>query len=265
MATGPWRSVAITGASSGFGAALARELAAPGRVLHLSGRDATRLAGAAEACRAAGAEVREACFDVRDAAACEAWVAAAGPLALLIANAGVSAGSGGAVEPADQARDIFAVNLTGALNTALPALAAMRLQPPGPDGVRGRIAVVASVAAFVAAPGAPAYCASKAALQRWAEATDATARRGGVRLHALCPGYISTPMTAGNDFPMPGLMTPEDAARRALAGLARGKPRVAFPLPLYLAARLAGALPPRWLSVLPSKAQGSGPRPRREA
>ncbi|UFN47108.1 SDR family NAD(P)-dependent oxidoreductase [Roseomonas sp. OT10] len=255
-----WPVVALTGASSGFGAALAEALAAPGRTLHLAGRDAARLAHTAALCRAAGAAVREARFDVRDAAACAAWVEAAGRIDLLIANAGISAGTGGAVEPAEQARTIFEVNLTGALNTALPALARMREQGPGEDGVRGRIAVVASVASFIAAPGAPAYCASKAALQRWAEATDATARRAGVRLHALCPGYIRTPMTAANDFPMPFLMTPETAARRALAGIARGQARIAYPLPLYWMARLGGMVPPRWLSRLPAKATGGPPR-----
>jgi short-subunit dehydrogenase len=115
------------------------------------------------------------------------------------------------------------------------------------------VAVVASIAAFVAAPGAPAYCASKAAVQRWAEALDATERRRGIRLHAVCPGYVRTPMTARNAFPMPFLMDAEEAARRTYAGIARGRVRVAYPLPLYLMARLAGALPPAWRNALFSR------------
>lgn len=240
----PWRDVLITGASSGLGRALAEACAAPGVTLHLGGRDAARLEEAAAACRARGAAVHAAVRDVTDAAGMAAWVTGAGRLDLVVANAGISGGTGGATEPAAQAQRIFATNVTGVLNTALPAIEAMAAQAPGPDGVRGRVAVVASIAAFVAAPGAPAYCASKSAVQRWAEALDATERARGIRLHAVCPGYIRTPMTAPNPFPMPFLMEPADAARRTLAGIAAGRVRVAYPLPLYLAARLVGGLPP---------------------
>jgi NAD(P)-dependent dehydrogenase (short-subunit alcohol dehydrogenase family) len=250
MAGWPWRHVAITGASSGLGRALALALAGPGVVLHLSGRDAARLEGVAEAARLLGAEVRPRVVDVRDAAAMETWIAGAGPLELVIANAGVSAGTGDATEPPAQARAVFETNVTGVLNTVLPALEVMAAQAPGPDGVRGRVAVVASIAAFVAAPGAPAYCASKAAVQRWAEALDATERRRGVRLHAICPGYIRTPMTARNAFPMPGLMEPEVAAQRTLDGIARGRLRVVYPWGLYVLARLVGGLPPGWRAAL---------------
>jgi NAD(P)-dependent dehydrogenase (short-subunit alcohol dehydrogenase family) len=177
-------------------------------------------------------------------------VRGAGRLDLVIANAGVSGGTGGATEPADQVQRIFATNVGGVLNTALPAIAAMAGQAPGPEGLRGRIAVVASIAAFVAAPGAPAYCASKAAVQRWAEALDGTERARGIRLHAVCPGYVRTPMTARNAFPMPFLMDAEDAARRSLSGIARGRVRVVYPLPLYFVARLVGALPVAWRNAL---------------
>jgi len=239
-----WDHVLITGASSGLGRALAVACARPGAVLHLSGRDAARLAATAGACRARGAEVREVVLDVRDAAGMAAWIGGAGRLDLVIANAGISAGTGGATEPAEQTLRIFATNVTGVLNTALPAIEAMARQAPGPDGVRGRIAVIASLAAFVAAPGAPAYCAAKAAVQRWAEAQDAGERKRGIRLHAVCPGYVRTPMTARNRFRMPFLMDAEEAARRTLAGIARGRTRIAYPWPTYAGARLLGMLPP---------------------
>jgi short-subunit dehydrogenase len=250
MAERPWRSVLITGASSGLGRALAEACAAPGMTLHLSGRDAARLEDVAASCRARGATIHAAVQDVTDAAAMAAWVRGAGRLDLVIANAGISGGTGGTTEPAAQTQRIFATNLGGVLNTALPAIEVMAAQAPGADGVRGRVAVVASIAAFVAAPGAPAYCASKSAVQRWAEALDATERARGIRLHAVCPGYVRTPMTAKNPFPMPFLMEAEDAARRTLDGIARGRVRVAYPLPLYLMARLVGALPPRWRNAM---------------
>lgn len=235
--------VAISGASSGLGAALALACAAPGATLHLAGRDAARLATVAANARARGAEVRETLLDVRDAAACDAWIGATGGLDLVVANAGVSGGTGGASEPGDQARLIFDTNVTGVLNTALPALRLMASQPPGADGVRGRIAVVSSLAALVAAPGAPAYCASKAAVRAWAEAMDGAEAPRGVRFHAICPGFVRSPMTEANDFPMPFLMEADRAADIILRGLARGRTTIAFPWPLALAARAVGALP----------------------
>ena len=78
--------------------------------------------------------------DVCDAAAMEAWIAGAGRLDLVIANAGISAGTGGTTEPVTQTRRIFETNVTGVLNTALPAIEAMAAQAPGSDGLRGRVA-----------------------------------------------------------------------------------------------------------------------------
>ncbi len=244
MESYPWRSVLITGASSGIGRALAEALAAPGVALHLSGRDAARLGEVEASCAARGADVRPRVLDVRDQAAMRDWIASAGPLDLVIANAGISAGTGGGVEPPAQARAVFDTNVGGVLNTVLPALDAMAAQPPGPEGLRGRVAVIASVAAFTGVAGAPSYCASKAAVQSWAEAMDAAERGRGIRLHAVCPGYVRTAMTLGNRFPMPMVISAEDAARRTLAGIARGRTRIAYPFLVYAAARVVGALPP---------------------
>lgn len=251
-------SILITGASAGLGAALAVESAAPGVVLHLSARDAARLAGTVAACEAKGATVHPVGLDVRDAAGMAAWIGGAGRLDLVIANAGISAGTGHGSEAPEIVRDIFETNVTGVLNTALPAITAMATQAPGPDGLRGRVAVIASIAAFVAGPTAPAYCASKAAVQRWAEARDATERKRGIRVHAICPGFIRTAITDRNAFPMPGLMEPEQAARLTLAGIRAGRLRIVYPWPLYAMSRVMGALPPGWrnrlLLRLPPKA-----------
>jgi short-subunit dehydrogenase len=252
----------ITGASSGIGRALAMELAGPGVTLHLAGRDAARLEATAVACRARGAEVRTAVVDVRDAGAMAAWIAAAGPLDLVVANAGVSAGAGGnLVEPAVQIRAILATNVDGMLNTVLPALAVMAGQPRGADGVAGRIAVVASIAGLVAVPGSAAYCAAKAAVDAWTVATAPAARAQGVVLTSVCPGYVRSGMTEGNQFPMPGLMDADRAARIILRGVAAGRVRLAFPWWMAAAARFASLLPPRWLAALTAGREGKGPDP----
>jgi len=163
-------SILITGASSGLGEGLARAYARSGITLFLSGRDAARLEAVAAACRAEGAEVETKVIDAADRPAMEAWIEAAealAPLDLVIANAGISAGTGGGGEAAEQARAIFAVNLDGVLNTVLPALPAMRGRGCG------QIAIMSSLASFRGMAGAPAYCASKAAVRVWGEALRA--------------------------------------------------------------------------------------------
>jgi short-subunit dehydrogenase len=260
------RSALITGASSGIGQALAEALARPGATLHLSGRDASRLEAVAAACRGRGATVHPVILDVRDAEAMAAWIAGAGRLDFVVANAGISAGTGDhAPEEPAQARAIFAVNLDGVLNTVLPAMAVMAAQAPGTDGVRGNIAAIASIAAFVPAPGAAAYCAAKAAVDAWIVAAAYGARRQGIRLTSVCPGYVRSRMTARNRFPMPGLMDADRAARIILRGVAAGRVRVAFPWWMALAARLAGLLPPRLLAAVLAMQPGKARDPALES
>ncbi len=237
-------SILITGASSGIGAALALEFAGPGIRLALTGRDQARLSAVAEACRSAGAEPRVAVLDVREPAPLAAWIAEVdhgAPLDLAIANAGVSAGTGGGAETEVQTRRVVATNLDGVLNTVLPAVACMR-----PRG-RGQVAIMSSLGAFRGFPGAPAYCASKAAVRVWGEALRGELHGAGIGVSVICPGYVRSPMTAVNDFPMPLLMNAERAARIIRRGLARNRPRIAFPWPLYAAVWLLSALPP-WLT-----------------
>jgi len=235
------RSILITGASSGIGAALARLYAAPGVALALGGRDADRLAAVAASCRARGAEVGIAVGDVADRDAVAGWVAAAdaaAPLDLVIANAGISAGTFGGGESAEQTRAILAANLDGVVNTVLPAIP--RLTERG----RGQIALMSSLASFRGFPGAPAYCASKAAVRVWGEALRGELGPRGVGVTVVCPGFVASPMTAGNPYPMPLLMDADRAARLIRRGLARNRARIAFPWPMLAATWLLAALPP---------------------
>ncbi|MEC8117810.1 MAG: SDR family NAD(P)-dependent oxidoreductase, partial [Pseudomonadota bacterium] len=226
------RAILITGASSGLGAALARHYAAAGVRLFLHGRDDARLAAVAAACTKAGAAVEVHVGDVSDAAAMAAWIAAcdhAQPLDLVIANAGISGGTAGGPEGADQVRRIFAVNVDGVLNTVLPAVAAMTARG------QGQIAVMSSIAGFLGLPNAPAYCASKTAVKTLGEGMRGPIAAAGVAVTVICPGYVKTPMTDANDFTMPFLMSVERAAGLIAAGLAANKARIAFPWPMVAA------------------------------
>ena len=241
------RSILITGASSGLGAALARAYAGSGVRLALTGRDRNRLAQVADECRLLGAAVESAPIDVTEADALAGWMAAIDarrPLDLVIANAGVSGGSAGGGEGLAQIRRIFAVNIDGVLNTVMPAIALMR-----PRG-RGQIALMSSLAGFRGLPGSPAYSASKAAVRVHGEALRGLLRRDGLQVSVICPGYVRTPMTAANRFPMPLLMDAERAATIMKRGLARGKARIAYPLAMYAVVWLAQALPPGWLDPI---------------
>ena len=242
-------SILITGASSGIGAALAAEYAGPGVTLHLGARSVARLESVAERARDAGAEVHAEAIDVTDADSVRRWVLAADdrrPLDLVVANAGISAGTSGAsgAEPEHQVRAVFATNVDGVLNTVLPILP--RLTARG----GGQIALVASLAGYRGMPGAPSYCGSKAAIKVFGEGLRGSVHRSGVRVSVVCPGYIRTPMTDVNEFPMPFLMDVEKAARVIRRGLERDRPRISFPWPTAAAVWVLQALPPAWIDPL---------------
>jgi short-subunit dehydrogenase len=241
----PPRSILITGASSGIGAALARRYAGPGIRLALGGRNPTRLAAVAALCRQAGAEAAERAVEVTDRSAMAAWIEKVdrgAPLDLVIANAGIT---GARLPPGlERTRAIFAVNLDGVLNTIEPAEAAMLRR------ARGHLALMSSLTSFSGSRRSPAYGASKAAVRYLGEGLRASHARSGVIVSVICPGFVTTPMNAGIRSRVPLPMSAERAAAIIERGLARGKARIAFPFATYVAACLIGALPPDWASRL---------------
>lgn len=236
------RAILITGASSGIGSALALSYAKPGITLFLGGRDAARLTDVGRECRALGAVVHERSVDVVDAERMSAWVTesdAAQPLDLVIANAGISGSTGTAHSAQTDARvrELFAVNVDGTLNTVLPALPLMQSR------ARGQIALMSSMAGFRGLAGAWAYCATKAATRVLGEGLRGTVEASGIEVSVICPGYVSTPMTDVNRFPMPFLMSVDKAARIIRTGLARNRSRIAFPWRMYVVLWVLQLLP----------------------
>lgn len=237
-----FRSILITGASSGIGAALARVYAAPGIRLALTGRDADRLAAVAAECRAAGATVATAVLDVADRAAMTAALTdfdATAPLDLVIANAGISAGTGGAAESDAQLRAITATNIDGVINTLVPLLPRLIARR------HGQLALTSSLAGFRGVGGAPAYCASKAWVRVYGESLRTELADVGIGVSVICPGFVRSRITAVNRFPMPFLMDAARAAQIIQRGIARNRGRIAFPWPMVFATWLLASLPTR--------------------
>ncbi|MFD2264559.1 SDR family NAD(P)-dependent oxidoreductase [Lacibacterium aquatile] len=255
MTAAPFHSILITGATSGLGAALAEYMAAPGITLALTGRDGARLEKVAERCRLRGATIRAALVDVADRDAMREtllpWDDAL-PFDLIVANAGVSAGTGGFGETEEQLRHITAVNVAGVINTVAPLL------PRLLERKKGQIGLVASLAGFRGLPGAPAYSASKAWVKVYGEGLRGTVAPHGIGVSTICPGFVETPMTAVNRFPMPFLMNAERAASIMARGLIRNKGRIAFPLPMLAAVWLLSTLPDGLVDWLTRKLPAKG-------
>lgn len=233
------KTILITGASSGIGAALALQYSASGIRLALTGRSSQRLRVVGEACRAKGAEVAPSVVDVRDAAAMREWVEAEDdktPVDLVIANAGVQPepGDAGAEE---QLRAVLETNIGGVINTVQPALDRMRARR------RGQVAIMSSLASFKGARRNVAYSTSKAAVRIYGEALRREMRGDRVQVSVICPGYVRGRMTEGSTHAMPFLMEPDRAAHIIQRGLARNWGRIAFPFPVYARVWFLGTLP----------------------
>lgn len=233
-------NIIITGASSGLGAALAQGYATKGVVLGLTGRNKARLAEIAASCSEKGAKVDTGIIDVRDDAIMKEWIEGFDrkyPTHLLVANAGISAGTGEQAESAKSTRDIFATNVTGVINSVLPTIPLMQARG------HGQIAIISSLASLRGLPSCPAYSASKAAVRFFGEGLRGELKPHGIGVSVICPGYIKTPMTAVNKFPMPFIMEAPEAAEIIMHGISRNKARIAFPLALYLPLLLLSCLP----------------------
>lgn len=234
--------VFVTGASSGIGAALAAEYAARGATLGLVARRRELLEQLAASLPNAHLHKVYA-LDVTDhaalAAAAHDFIATQGGADVVIANAGVSHGT-----LTEFAADlpvfdtILATNVSATVATFAPFIASMKAQ-----GGPCRLVGIGSVAGIRGLPGAGAYSASKAAVLAYCESLRLELKRTSIKVVTIAPGYIDTPMTRHNKYPMPFLMPAARFAAQAADKIEQGASYTVIPWQMGVVAKLLRALP----------------------
>lgn len=229
------RNFWVVGASSGIGAALARELVERGASVAISARRSEELE------KVSGGDMATIVLDATDpegvALAARRATEALGSLDTVI----WCAGHWEQFDAAGWDREAFArhveVNLLGLNNVLAAVVPAMVSQQAG------HIVGVASVAGYRGFPGSEAYGATKAAQINLLEAMRASLSRHGIRVTTVCPGFVRTEMTADNRFSMPFLIEPAEAGSAIADGIEKRRNEIVFPLPMALLMKAARAVP----------------------
>ncbi|MGH8378044.1 MAG: SDR family NAD(P)-dependent oxidoreductase [Gammaproteobacteria bacterium] len=228
----------ITGGGSGIGRALVLRLAREGWTVAVSGR---RLEALEESARLADGNIHAYPLDVTDLDAMRKTISRIeselGPAQLAV----FSAGLGEFVKLDDFRAETFAdhmrVNYLGVVNGIDAVLPAFRKRRAG------HIVMVASLAGYRGVPRAAAYAPTKAALINLAESLHFDLEREGIEISVCNPGFVATPMTEGNRFPMPFLMSVDQAAEALYRGILKHKFEIAFPKRFAMILKLFRCLP----------------------
>jgi len=235
----------VVGASSGIGAAVARELRARGAVVAISARRQgeldevsadTMLVVPADVTDAAS--LRAAASRIRDEL---------GPIDLAVLSAGYwqqMSASDWDTASFDQHVRVNLIGMSNAIAAVLPEMRARRC---------GVIAGISSVAGYRGLAGSEAYGATKAGQINLLESLRITVARDGVRVITICPGFVRTDLTAGNAFPMPFIIDADAAGRAICDGLERERTEIVFPLAMAILMKAARLVPVHLWSALWSR------------
>lgn len=235
-------NVFITGASSGIGAALARQYAAGGATVGLVARNAEKLQAVVESLPGdpkrhfafpADVTKREEIFEV--AARFEKF---SGGATLVIANAGMSHGvKTEFLEDLDVLEAVYRLNVFAMAYTFHAFIGPMKARGGG------RLVGIGSVAGIRGLPGSEAYCASKSAVITYCESLRVEMQKYGIGVTTLCPGFVRTPLTAQNPYKMPFILEPEEFASQAIDAIRKGKSYAVIPWQMGLLAKILRVLP----------------------
>ena len=216
----------ITGASSGIGAALAVELANRGWKVAITARSADALQALADGYQGQG-QLISAPGDITDQAQMAELVVkleeAHGPIERAVFNAGI-------YEPVlaedfdlELVHKTFRVNMDGTVNCLAPVMARMTARKSG------QLVIVSSVTGYGGLPSSAAYGATKAGLINLAESLKFDLDKQGVKIQVVNPGFVDTPATSTNNFPMPFLVSAKTAAMRMADGMEKDQFEITFP------------------------------------
>jgi short-subunit dehydrogenase len=241
--------VFITGASSGIGQALALRYHQAGWRLALVARRVSEMQAWCDQQGLPNEWVRCYQADVSQPdsilAAANACMIEMGVPDVVIANAGISIGMDTRVRgDLDVLSQVMATNVVGMAATFHPFIEAMsRRALTQASSCAGTLVGIASVAGIRGMPGHAAYCASKSAAISYCESLRGELKPQGFNVVTLAPGYIKTPLTSKNKFPMPFLMSADDFAHQAFKAIDRGTSFKVIPTPMAWVARLLRILP----------------------
>ncbi len=238
----------IVGASSGIGAALATAMLDAGARVAVSARRAERLQELVDAHPRGASHALVVPFDVTDA---KAWAFAIDEVCQAFGEIDLVVLGAARYDPQpswnlnmDQVRASYELNVVSmyeAVAQLTPRLLAQR---------HGSLAVIGSISGYTGLPRAVVYGATKAALQNFTETLYFELAPKGIGVYLISPGFVQTPMTAKNDFEMPGLMTPSAAAAAIMQGFAKGQFEIRFPRGFANGLRWVSRLPYRWRFAL---------------
>lgn len=237
------RNAWVTGAGKGMGRVLALRLARQGWAVHASARTEEDLKSLADEASDLEGKIHPVPLDTTDTdAVTKAFdeITKDAPIGLVVLNAGTHTPTPAKDFDLNDVNTLIDVNLRGTVNCLAPVMEKMRLQG------FGKIGVVASVAGYKGLPSAAAYSATKAGTIAMCESLYPELQAEGVSLAVINPGFVRTPLTDKNDFPMPFLMEVDDAVDRIVKGLERDTFEIAFPTRFVLILKFLRLLPD-WL------------------
>lgn len=230
----------IIGSSSGIGEELAKELARAGYIVAASARSSDKLEQLASGDYSTG-KIISYSVDVTDLAALKNVAVditqSLGPINMAILCAGTYIPDSADAFNSATIQTQFTLNVMGVAHALEVILPLMKHQ------AGAHIAVVASVAGFRGLPYATGYGGTKAALINMTESLKPQCDQLGIKLQLICPGFVKTPLTDKNEFPMPFLISVEEAARSILSGLKSDRFEITFPWPMKIVMKLLRFLP----------------------
>ena len=234
--------VMVTGASSGIGRGLALEIASRGARVGLLARRQSLLDEIVAEIKGQGGTATAVVADVRDEREIEEAAdrvrAELGPIDVLIANAGIGTAKDAAKLRPEEVAEVININVLGAVNSVAAVL------PQMVERRSGRIVAIASLAGYRGLAKSAAYCASKAAMSSFFESLRIDLRQTGVGVTVIYPGFIKTDLTAGREAKMPYLMELDDAVKKIVGAIEKGKKVYAFPWQLATIVRAGLIMPP---------------------